>query len=530
MKNKKIVLILGIILLAGLAFAQQSGTPNNPNLGNQVATVCCEQTNTGAFCQNVPSSECKPGSRQVATSCESTSYCKAGTCYDSTEGTCLDNTPQLVCNANGGVWSQEEPPQCSLGCCVLGDQSAYVSLVRCKRLSSYLGLETNYDTSVTSELACIEKVQQQEVGACVYEFEFEKTCKFGTRAECNTQTGNASLVGGTFYAGKLCSAEELGTICGPSTKTTCVDGKDGVYFVDTCGNPANIYDASKLEDQLYWSTVISPDEACSPGSTNAGSSSCGNCDYLQGSICRSENDAGKSPTYGDYICADLNCRNTQNGNSYKHGESWCVNSDAGGQGNSDNTVGSRFYKHICINGEEVLEQCEDYRAEECIEDKIGDFSQAACKVNRWQDCVNQQDQRSCENEDVRDCNWEEGVLLQSLSGNNSASGNVVTGTCFPENKPGFNFWEDTESSKLCALASETCIVKFEEDLFGGQQKIVSGEECWDRNKDGVSDGWVKKKLAICEKLGDCGNSLNWIGQEGYKGGYSLLVDNKETNQ
>ncbi len=526
MKDKKIVLVLGIILLAGLAFAQQSGTSNNPNLGTQVATVCCEQTNTGAFCQNVPSSECKPGSRQVATSCESTSYCKAGTCYDSTEGTCLDNTPQLVCNANGGVWSEEEPPQCSLGCCVLGDQSAYVSLVRCKRLSSYLGLETNYDTSVGSELACIEKVQQQEVGACVYEFEFEKTCKFGTRAECNTQTGNASLVGGTFYAGKLCSAEELGTICGPSTKTTCVDGKDGVYFVDTCGNPANIYDASKLEDQLYWSTVISPDEACSPGSANAGSSSCGNCDYLQGSICRSENDAGKSPTYGDYICADLNCRNTQNGNSYKHGESWCVNNDAGGQGNSDNSVGSRFYKHICINGEEVLEQCEDYRAEECIEQKIGDFSQAACKVNRWQDCVNQQDQKSCENEDVRDCRWEEGTILQALS---NSSAIKVTGTCFPENKPGFNFWEDTETSKICALASETCIVTFEKDVFGGNEKITSGEECWDRNKDGVSDGWVKKKLEICEMLGDCGKGINWAGQDGY-GGYSLFVDNEKVDQ
>ncbi len=527
MNNKRMILTFAIVLLAfaGIVIAQQTGTPNNPNVGSQLSTVCCEQTNSGAFCQNVPASECRPESQQVPTSCESTSYCKAGTCYDSTEGTCLDNTPQLVCNSNGGVWSEEEPPQCALGCCVLGDQAAYVSLVRCKRLSSYLGLETNYDTTVTSELACIEKVQQQETGACVYEFEFEKTCKFGTRAECNTRTGNASLVGGTFYSGKLCSAEELGTICGQSTKTTCIDGKDGVYFVDTCGNPANIYDSSKLEDQIYWSDVITVDNSCNPVSANAGSSSCGNCNYLQGSICRSEDDSGGNPTYGDFICADLNCKTTQNGESYRHGESWCVNDDAGGNGESDNSVGSRFYKHICINGEEVLEQCEDFRAEECISQEINGFSQAACKVNRWQDCMNQQDKESCENEDVRDCRWEEGTILQGLS---NSSQITVTGTCFPQNKPGFNFWEDTEASKICALASETCIVKFEEDLFGGQQKITSGEECWDRNKDGVSDGWVRKKLAVCSMIGDCGNGINWAGHEG-SGGYTLLLDNENVN-
>lgn len=516
MIDKKILMVFGIILLAGVAIAQVSppGSSNNPNVGSQLQTVCCEQTNSGAFCQNVPSNECKPGSRQVPTSCESTSYCKVGTCYDSTEGTCLDNTPQLVCNANGGVWSEEEPPQCSLGCCVLGDQAAYVSLVRCKRLSSYLGLETNYDNSISNELACIEKVQQQEVGACVYEFEFEKTCKFGTRAECNTQTGgNASLVGGTFYANKLCSAEELGTICGPTTKTTCVAGKDGVYFVDSCGNPANIYDSSKIEDQLYWSDVISPSQSCNPSASNALSSSCGNCDYLQGSICRDENSAGKNPSYGDYICANLNCQNTQNGQSYKHGESWCVYDDAGGNGNADNSVGSRFYKHVCINGEEVLEQCEDFRAEECISQEVNGFSQAACKVNRWQDCLQQTEKLACENEDLRDCNWKEGILLQSLT---NSSSEKVTGTCFPENKPGFNFWEDVETTNLCSVASETCIVKFEKGLFDGEECV---ENCHCRE-----EGWEKEKSEICKMIGDCGPSINWLGQKGYDKGYKITIE------
>ncbi len=518
---RKNLMFLSLIFLMcgsfGIVIAQ-SGTPNNPNVGSQTTTVCCEQTNNGAFCQNVPASECKPNKSQVPTSCESTSYCRGGTCYDSTEGTCLDNTPKLICNANGGVWSQERPPQCQLGCCILGDQAAYVSLVRCKRLSAFLGLQTNYDNGVTNEVVCIEKVQQQERGACVYEFEFEKTCKFGTRAECNTQTtGNATLQGGIFYGGKLCSAEELNTNCGPTTKTTCVDGKDGVYFVDTCGNPANIYDASKVEDQEYWTKVKGKDQSCNSNSGNILSSSCGNCDYLQGSICRNERLAGENPTYGDFICADLNCKNTQNKKQYKHGESWCAYNDAGTFGNSDNTVGSRFYKHICINGEEVLEQCEDFRAEECIENKIGGFSQAACKVNRWQDCLSQTSEIDCKNEDRRDCVWRENVFLGALQ--NGSSDVKITGTCFAQNKPGFNFWSDSESTNLCSLGNAICIVKFEKGLFSSET-CVENCEC-------LKQEWANERANVCTMLGDCGPSKNWIGQAGYNKGYKVTTGKVE---
>ncbi len=503
-----IIIILVIGAFGSFVISQQSPIE---------ATVCCEQTNAGAFCQNVPAAECAAGARQVPTSCGATSYCRSGTCYDSSEGICMDNTPQLVCNQAGGVWNAEKPAQCNLGCCILGDQAAFVSLVRCKKLSATLGLKTNYDTSTTNEVACIAKVQQQEKGACVYEFEFEKTCKFTTRAECSgsTQAGvngtSGTTSAGNFYGGKLCSAEELGTNCGLSTKTACVPGKDEVYFVDTCGNPANIYDASKVNNKDYWTDVKTKDQSCAPGQANAGSASCGNCNYLEGSICRSENLAGKNPTYGDFICADLNCKNTQNGNDYKHGESWCVYNDAGRTGNSDNTVGSRFYKHICINGQETLEQCEDFRAEECIEEKVNDFSQAACKVNRWQDCTSQTDSLDCENEDKRDCVWKPELNLKI---NETDDDN--DGACFPENKPGFNFWSDTETQTICSQGDDLCIVTFEEGLFGG-------EDC-EENCECLTDDWEKLKVDACTSLGDCGPSLNWIGARGYKSGYNITFE------
>ena len=476
------------------------------------ATVCCEKTTNGAFCQNVPSEACAEGARQVPTSCDSTSYCKPGTCYDSNEGTCLDNTPQLVCNNNGGIWNEESPAQCQLGCCVLGDQAAFVSLVRCKKLSAGLGLNTIYDKTINNELACVASVQQQDKGACVYESEFQKTCKFTTRAECGGVTSDTNVSGivkGAFYKDKLCSAEELGTVCGPSTKTSCLPGKDEVYFLDTCGNTANIYDASKTKDKEYWTNVKTKSASCNANGANALSSSCGNCNYLLGSYCRSNNAAGKKASYGDYICANLNCVD-ESGKARKHGESWCLNDD---KPNSGNSVGSRFFRRICMNGEAVTEPCDDLRAQECVEDKIetsvGDFSQAACRVNRWQDCLAQGDEQDCENSDRRDCLWKAGVEL----GNRTAGG-----LCLPKTAPGLAFWNNEESLIVCGAGNKQCIVKFEKGLFGGES-CTSNCEC-------LESGWEAKYGGVCAALGDCGAKVNYEGKKGYKEGIKVLINGK----
>ena len=477
-------------------------------------TVCCEKTKatsrSGAlYCQNVPVSECDTSAKQVPTACESTSYCKPGVCYNSREGTCLDNTPEIVCDANGGQWSETFPAQCSLGCCVLGDQAAFVSLVRCKRLSSFLGLTTNYKQNIQNEVQCVLEVQNQEKGACVYEQEFEKTCTFTTRGAC-TSGVNGTSIKGEFFGGKLCTAEEIGTPCAPTQQTTCVPGKDGVYFIDSCGNAANIYDASKLNDKSYWSTAIDVSESCNPNSDNANSKTCGNCNYLAGSYCRTATRSNR-PTYGNAICADLNCKKTSNGNNYKHGESWCVYTDAGKKDISDNAVGSRFYKHVCVNGEEVIEQCADFRQEECIEDAIeisgGKFSQAACRVNRWQDCTNQGERIDCENTERRDCVWKEGIVLTNVSSE---------GACIPKNSPGLKFWEGESTKAICAQANAACIVTFKKGVFGG-------EEC-DQNCNCLTEGWKQERATLCKSLGDCGPKINWVGQEGYKAGFKITQE------
>ena len=196
----------------------------------------------------------------------------------------------------------------------------------------------------------------------------------------------------------------------------------------------------------------------------------------------------------------MNCED-ESGNERLHGESWCVNDDKTSN-DGVNKVGERYFRQICMNGEIVTEACSDFRNEECIEGSIktdkGEFSQAACRVNRWQDCIVQESQDKCENTDVRDCFWREGIEL-----GNSSDG----GTCLPENPPGLNFWEE-ESLAYCSQANQQCVVKFEKGLF-------EGEECVD-NCNCLTPEWERQQAEVCQSIGDCGPKLNWINVQGRK--------------
>jgi hypothetical protein len=482
----------------------------------QEVTVCCEKTSLGFSCQDIPSNECASDSRKIPTSCESTSFCKLGFCFDSSEGTCLDGTPQITCNENGGTWSEEFPPQCELGCCILGDQAAFVTLTRCKALSAQLGLHTNYNKEFVDEVQCVLSAASQEKGACVFDFEFERTCKFSTRSECEQGNEEAGSGVGEFFKDKLCSDEELGTNCGPSRNTACVDGKDGIYFLDTCGNPANIYDASKINDKEYWANVKSVAESCGSGS-NSNSQGCGNCNYIEGSVCRPALTSGVRPTYGENICVDLNCDSVSSGGSYRHGESWCVFNDEGEpEGNGEHSVGSRFYRHICVNGEEIVEGCADFRQETCIQDDIDGFSQAACRVNRWQDCAAQITQFDCENTDRRDCLWKEDYTFSNRANPNEIISEE--GLCIPKNPPGLNFWEGTESLEICAQANDNCLVRWEKT-----EKIIGGDDDWKcvENCECLDEEWFERHKVMCVAFGDCGSNVNWIREKGAREGFNL---------
>jgi hypothetical protein len=606
MKMKKNNL-LAMILLVFAFFVVLENVSAGEIVGALEATVCCQKTNSGLFCQDVPEEECSSSSEfALPTACSSSSPCNPGYCYDSTEGTCLDNVPQMVCTENEGTWSKEKPDACNLGCCVLSDQASFVPLVRCKRLSSFYGLETNWNSGITNEAMCILSASSGEKGACVFEKEFETTCKLTKRSECTADmtdvtstTANAENStevlsspegcedigeGVKFCPKMLCSAEELGTNCGPSKQTTCLAGKEEVYFVDTCGNPANIYSAELINNDEYWSYIKDKSESCSPDIGNENSQTCGNCNYLLGSYCRAVSSGTTKPTYGNNVCADLNCpaSDETGGEERLHGESWCgfdvsrdftfhqaeqnvftdLLSNALGKLKSGNSisldffdaqqtpVGSKFYRYICSNGEVLVEPCADFRQEECIEDNVAGYSEAACRVNRWQTCTSIYKKLDCENTDKVDCMWMEGKQYVLMGGLFSEGGSTIDtnslgnvkeelkkfksgdremGACVPRVPPGLQFWGTTdetgetvesEASSICAQANAVCPVTYEKGLVGGDWECIKNCECLD-------DSVQLQRAQLCMSLGDCGPKLNIEGRLGRGTGYKIFNEEQE---
>jgi hypothetical protein len=489
--NKKLIfsLILGMVLIS-LFFVNVSA-----------ANVCCEKTLEGAWCQNTNEANCDESInpftndpfRVAPTSCDSTSYCQSGCCYDSDKGTCSRNTPEIICNKDGGVWDANEDcdvPQCELGCCLIGNQAAFVPKQRCKRLASLYGLDIDFRTDVSNEIQCILSTTSEKEGACVFEEEFETTCRFLTKNEC-LNSGNSNI---SFHEGFLCTAEELNTNCARTENTVCVDGRDEVFFEDSCGNVANIYNSAKVNEPSYWRKVVSKNDSCGYGNSNADSTSCGNCDYYSGSTCKEyERGVDRSrPIYGDNVCRNLDCEEE----GKRHGETWCANS----LGIKNNLPGSRHFRMVCYNGEVSVEPCADYRQEICIESDIDGFSTSACRANRWHDCTAQTKKRDCENKDRRDCVWNSGATIE----------------CGPEFAPGFNFWstdEGGEAEDVCSGATVTCTITCEEGLSGDAECDSEPSGCGD--EDGLDPAWEARQNQVCGSLGDCGIKVNWVGRPGF---------------
>jgi len=576
--ERKILLSILVIFFLALAI----------NLVDSQTSYCCEKTVEGAWCQNEEADKCNSNFRKAPTSCEATSYCKLGTCIDNQEGICLPNTPQRVCEENNGYWENkplDEISQCQLGCCLIGDQSSFVTQTRCKALASNYGLEADYRGNIQDEVQCIASANPHVKGACVYEEDFVNKCKFTTKKECQSRSPTSLEEEETFldsirnnepeeetpvrevrfHEGFLCSAESLGTICGPSEETTCE--KERVYFLDTCGNLANIYDASKVNDGNYWTYVRNVDESCGYDDLggNKESKTCGNCDYYSGSICKPHRQANSPiPTYGDYICASLDCKDSdfskENGRDPQHGERWCVTNT--GEDLEFNVPGTEHFVFECRDGEvEVYDECSvgEFRGMMCLEDEVNGFKNARCGINQWRDCLEQETEEECLDSEIRDCNWIEGYsILKNDEGRERKLEDLeeekVYASCVPKFSPAFDFWKpETQAVEWCSVASDVCIVEFEVGVFRNRKNLedasqktkikkcvrncyclegydgkdaqekfldILGKEEWTKHteKDDYFDSyedWISTMSSICSSVGDCGTTENYLGKEGY---------------
>ena len=559
------VMSLTLIFLASSISAEGEG---------QTTLYCAEKTTSGAKCQNVPLDEVNTNFRYDRTSCDSTSYCSTGTCVNTRTGDCLPS-PQATCDSSQGGFFYNQPkaevPQCNIGCCILGDEAKFVERVACDALGSDYNVQASFRDDIRDEPSCLALASPEEKGACVFETSIGRDCKPETREECGSS-------GGEFHPGFLCTAPQLGTRCAMTTNTRCEVGQNNVYFVDSCGNSANVYDASKVKDVAYWSYVPGVEGvevSIGNGNGNKGSATNGNCEAGFGSTCRSYERGidPNAPQYGDNICRDTSCSPSSLTLNVKRndGDEWC----SAPQASFENaTPGDISYAMYCNNGQVEYELCDAYRNKICSEDGNGG---ARCVANRWSECTQQNNTKGCLDSDYRDCKIVAGagILRTQYSVEekmvNSDTKEEFTAACVPKYSPGFKFWgssgtlaetDGPSAISICNYAGVECYVPYTQEAHipgteigtpfraGATAECVSlcqatekgwGEskcyqECTptcfkksfdDKNSEvGINSVWAEGYETLCVSLGDCGVSANYQGGEGYNSWKDLFTGEK----
>lgn len=213
----------------------------------------------------------------------------------------------------------------------------------------------------------------------------------------------------------------------------------------------------------------------------------GSCSFTQEAEC-----TGKF-TKGDMLCQSAPCPNLQckktesfQNSAKRHGESWCVYDALVGRGTD--YVGSRQFLHSCLNGQEVVDECRDYREELCTDEivphKGEPYSKGVCRTNRWYDCAQQTSAEACTDKSQRDCSWFGSLWTPKK--------------CHPVAKPGFRFWLG-ENAAVCSEANE--------ESLGFPYPRSYGHSA----------------LLYCQRMGDCGHYRN-IADVITKGGWSHPYD------
>jgi len=463
---------------------------------------CCAEGENNLHCQLTLEDQCKEGAPFFANVlCPQTTFCQTGCCIDPEIGVCSRNAIQSEC---GGIWvddSRCNVLQCTYGCCDLGSSAKITTQKECEIYTERFSLGDNKEISwdsTLSEIACIQNSEAIRFGACIYQDELGVGfCQMISETECSSLTSDPY----SFNEGFLCTSPEIGSPCEKTEKTTCLEGHDQVFYLDSCGNPANIYDGNKFADPDYWNRIIPVEETCGAGDGNENSETCGNCNRFLGGICEIKEGGGA-------YCKTTDCVDSD-GKIYKNGESWCVYESTIGDGND--VVGSRHYRKICSMGEVQLEPCADYRQEICVQSDLFEglgtddsFKNAFCRINNWRNCI-------ISNGEDTDVDTSFDCVTKKIEGGNSY--NVeFTAPAYPT-----GFWMgDSQTHGLsrgqdvCAIGSFNCTYLETPKTWGGCE-IADGDYC-------KKPETLAQMNDFCRSLGDCGMSANVVGkvEEGCK--------------
>ncbi|MBT7251305.1 hypothetical protein HN604_00615 [archaeon] len=467
------------------------------------AEGCCSLDSSGVDCTYIDSAECPSSSSfQDFVSCDDAAFCQGGCCYDDSIGSYDVSVLEANCATQ---WSPDSTcdsvPGSEPGCCILGDSVNWVTEGACAINSDSLGVETDWDSSI-SYAECQEIPSSQDRGACVLEGGF---CSISTQETC-------SSIGGDFSSGYLCTALSLDTVCLMNDQTECVSDLDQVYFIDSCGNQANIYDSSKVGVQSYWETMISPEQSCNFGDSNANSAECGNCDYFKSSSCSSAIEDSFNVDYGTNYCKDLSCE--FDGEPFNNGDSWCRYD--GAIGSSDDVVGSRHWRYSCNQGVIDIDPCNDYRQEVCVQKNTKEngeivFREGSCLANPWQNCFDLNNNFAGA-ELVEECKSAISCRMQGVSINPGDS--FGFNRCVPQYPSGFDLKTEEsaeEAVNICNQGTARCVIP-RKRKWDTSCKIKDNAHCEDA-------AFTEQMNDFCMSLGDCGGAVNYNGD--FKKNYAI---------
>lgn len=580
-KNKLIIFSAIIFLAAALNFISAQ-TIEYPQ--------CCTLANNGAQCVAVPAEDC--AGNFAPTSCDNVPSCQKGVCVNIESGECVENTPKSVCENSGGLFKNEEMhniPECQRGCCILGQDTLFSTEVACKEAASKEGLSFNFREDIKTSSACLGLSLTDEEGACIVKTEFETKCKRTTGKECGaeeSESGFASLldkyVSGTniateFHQGMLCTADELKTDCTKSQKTTCY--KDDVYYLDTCGNRANVFNSAKYNNPLnsdYWTYIQEPSEVCSSvvGGTQS-AKTCGNCDYSSSSKCRTPQAGDVSPANQqanfENICGDLRCK--YNGKTYQNTESWCaqtpgtpwqengpgIEMDLNGNYLASkekmfdplkyNLPGSEYVVQECYEGEVLDVPCKGQREQICKQYEQQGRTRAVCEINNAKSCFSLKNPTKDKCNAIDDCYWlsgnspiiggsedegavwsvsEEDYKTQGLNAGrfSDSEREQKQGSCVPLFAPGNEFWTEDGQAYCNAAQDNPRRVIYEVQLLQDRSEfITSSEKSGEKwSYDGKEDTF--RRQTRCS--GNCFAIPNFGGEKGeFQEGIRALWDGKK---
>lgn len=473
---------------------------------------CCIEDNSGLSCQNYDATaiddSCSLENQLTGVSCESSDLCDIGCCVS--DSSCSPGTYKRDCNEN---WIDDpacsSQAQCIEGCCIIEGQSNTAMTIesQCNQMANLFGSTYEFNPTI-GEQECSQRGNPNAEGACLVDD--TGGCQFTTYETCQRITSDQ----GEFYQDYLCSHPDLNTNCEKQNYTSCLDGKDEVYWFDSCGNVENIYNSDKVAS---WNEgrVLEKRNSCSLNLDLSNAGSCGNCDYIEGSLCGVKRINDVQPDEGEYICRDLSCIDEE-GNIRTNGEAWC---DYPGSVEDGKAIpGTRHILKKCIDGEVRDEFCADRRAEVCIqgEDDNGK-NYASCQENRWQECIelntldgktiysNMKDLK--ENLELCEENPHCFISRADLVDNEAYKQQLGFVTCSPKWPPGFDL--SSESGKQ--TAEEVCEL--------GSMEMRSRNQHW---VDSLND--------MCVSLGDCGGYVNMLGvytDDGYTIDDLIIKNQKE---